>query len=60
MIVQAAFRMSSGKVLTVPREAVLDSGTEKVVYVARDNGVFQQQRIQSGTPSKDRYPVLRA
>ncbi len=45
-------------VLTVPREAVLDSGTEKLVYVVRDNGVFQQQPIQAGTPLKDRYPVL--
>jgi Cu(I)/Ag(I) efflux system membrane fusion protein len=59
MVVQASFRMSSGMVLTVPREAVLDSGKEKVVYVVRDNGVFQQQPIQTGTPSKDRYPVFK-
>ena len=57
MIVQTAFHIALGNVLTVPREAVLDSGTEKVVYVARDNGVFEQQRIQVGTPLKDRYPV---
>ena len=58
MIVQAAFRLSTGSVLTIPRDAVLDSGTEKVVYIARDNGVFQQQRIQTGAPVNDRYPVL--
>jgi RND family efflux transporter MFP subunit len=57
MIVQATFRLSGGNVLTVPRDAVIDSGTEKIVYVARDNGVFEQRRIQAGTPSKDRYPV---
>lgn len=57
MIVQAVFHIALGNVLTVLREAVLDSGTEKVVYVARDNGVFEQQRIQVGTPLKDRYPV---
>jgi hypothetical protein len=57
MVVQTAFRISLGNVLTVPREAVLDSGTEKVVYVAGENGVFEQRRIQTGTALKDRYPV---
>jgi RND family efflux transporter MFP subunit len=57
MIVQAAFHIALGNVLTVPRDAVIDSGTEKVVYVARDSGVFEQQRIQVGTALKDRYPV---
>jgi hypothetical protein len=57
MVVQTAFRISLGNVLTVPREAVLDSGTEKVVYVAGENGVFEQRRIQTGTALKDKYPV---
>jgi RND family efflux transporter MFP subunit len=58
MVVQTAFRISLGNVLTVPREAVLDSGTEKIVYVAGENGVFEQRRIQTGTALKDRYPVI--
>jgi membrane fusion protein, copper/silver efflux system len=57
MIVQAKLHISLGNVLTVPRDAVLDSGTEKIVYVARDNGIFEQQRIQVATPFNDRYPV---
>jgi len=57
MIVQATFHITLGNVVTVPREAVIDSGTEKIVYIARDNGVFEQQRVQVGTPLKDRYPV---
>ena len=57
MVVQTIFRISLGNVLTVPREAVLDSGTEKVVYVAGENGVFEQRRIQTGTATRDRYPV---
>jgi hypothetical protein len=57
MIVQTAFHMSLGSVLTVPRDAVIDSGTEKVVYVAKDNGVFERRRIAVTTPLKDRYPV---
>jgi RND family efflux transporter MFP subunit len=57
MVVQTTFRISLGTVLTVPREAILDSGTEKIVYVARDNGLFEQRRVQVGNPVKDRYPV---
>jgi Cu(I)/Ag(I) efflux system membrane fusion protein len=53
-----SFHLALGSVLTVPRDAVIDTGQEKVVYIARDNGVFQQQRIRTGTPVKDRYPVL--
>ena len=57
MVVQTAFRISLGNLLTVPREAVLDSGIEKIVYVAGANGVFEQRRIEAGSPVKDRYPV---
>jgi len=57
MIVQTMFHISLGSVLTVPREAVIDSGTEKIVYIARDNGVFERQPIQVATPLKNHYPV---
>jgi RND family efflux transporter MFP subunit len=58
MIVQPSFHFALGNLLTVPREAVIDTGEEKVVYIARDNGIFQKRRIQVGTPQKDRYPVV--
>jgi hypothetical protein len=45
-------------VLTVPRDAVIDTGESKVVFVARDNGIFQKQQIRVASPVKDRYPVL--
>jgi RND family efflux transporter MFP subunit len=57
MIVQTVFHISLGSVLTVPRKAVIDSGTEKIVYIARENGVFEQRRIQVATSLNDRYPV---
>jgi membrane fusion protein, copper/silver efflux system len=44
--------------LVVPRSAVLDTGTRKLVYVAKDDGVFEAREIQAGTPSEDVYPVL--
>jgi RND family efflux transporter MFP subunit len=58
MVVQPSFHLALGNVLTVPREAVIDTGQEKVVYLAGDNGVFQKRRIEVGTPLEDRYPVL--
>jgi len=57
MIVQTTLHISLDNVITVPRDAVLDNGTEKLVYVARDNGIYEPRRIQTGAPVKDRYPV---
>jgi nitrogen fixation protein FixH len=57
MVVQCAFHVSLGAALTVPREAVIDTGTEKSVYLARDNGVFEKRRVEVGAPTKERFPV---
>ena len=44
--------------LVVPRSAVLDTGTRKLVYIAKSDGVFEAREIQTGVPSEERYPVL--
>lgn len=44
--------------IVVPRSAVLDTGTRKLVYVAKADGVFEAREIQTGAPSEERYPVL--
>jgi membrane fusion protein, copper/silver efflux system len=44
--------------MVVPRSAVLDTGTRKLVYVAKGDGVFEAREIQTGAPSEERYPVL--
>ena len=44
--------------LVVPRSAVLDTGTRKLVYIAKADGVFEAREIQTGTPSEELYPVL--
>lgn len=44
--------------VVVPRSAVLDTGTRKLVYVAKADGVFEAREIQTGAPSEERYPVL--
>src|SRR5262249_21166878 len=44
--------------VVVPRSAVLDTGTRKMVYVAKAGGLFEAREIQTGMPSEERYPVL--
>jgi hypothetical protein len=41
----------------VPRSAVLDPGTRKIVYVARPNGVFEAREVAVGAASDDLFPV---
>jgi RND family efflux transporter MFP subunit len=43
--------------IVVPRSAVLDTGTRKIVYLARPNGVFEAREVQVGTPTEDLFPV---
>lgn len=59
MYIRAKF-ISPGErdTLVVPRSAVLDTGTRKLVYVAASDGVFEAREIQTGVPSEEWYPVL--
>jgi len=43
--------------IVIPRSAVLDTGTRKIVYLARPNGAFEAREIQVGAPSDDLFPV---
>jgi multidrug efflux pump subunit AcrA (membrane-fusion protein) len=45
-------------VLAVPRTAVLDTGADKFVYVARGGGEFEQRAVQLGDATDGYYPVL--
>jgi len=36
--------------IVVPRSAVLDTGTRKIVYLARPNGLFEAREVQVGAP----------
>ena len=59
MYIRAKF-ISPGErdTVVVPRSAILDTGTRKLVYVATSQGVFEAREIQTGVPSEERYPVL--
>jgi hypothetical protein len=44
--------------IVVPRSAVLDTGTRKIVYLSRPNGVFEAREVQVGAATEDLFPVL--
>jgi membrane fusion protein, copper/silver efflux system len=58
MFVRAVFNERQENALVIPRSAVLDTGTRKLVYVAKQNGVFEAREVQTGTPNNDLFPVL--
>jgi membrane fusion protein, copper/silver efflux system len=45
--------------LTVPQDAVLDSGREQRVFVERSSGVFEPRPVQTGWHSGDRVEIVR-
>jgi RND family efflux transporter MFP subunit len=58
MFVNASFVSTApSQSIVVPRSAVLDTGTRKIVYLARPNGVFEAREVAVGTPSDDLFPV---
>jgi Cu(I)/Ag(I) efflux system membrane fusion protein len=58
MFVRAVFNERQENALVIPRSAVLDTGTRKLVYVAKQNEVFEVREVQTGTPSNDLFPVI--
>jgi RND family efflux transporter MFP subunit len=60
MFVQVALQSPLGAdAVAVPRSAVLDTGKEKVVYVAKENGVFEKRTIEVSAAGDDYYAVTR-
>jgi RND family efflux transporter MFP subunit len=58
MFVNATFvSRAAQSTIVIPRSAVLDTGTRKIVYLARPNGVFEAREVQVGAPSEDLFPV---
>jgi RND family efflux transporter MFP subunit len=58
MFVSASFVSTAPRQsIVVPRSAVLDTGTRKIVYLARPNGVFEAREVAVGIPSDDLFPV---
>ncbi len=48
MFADAQLRVDYGAQILVPQEAVLDSGTDQLVYVVRPGGVFEPRKVTMG------------
>ena len=58
MFADVQLNINYGDKLVVPKEAVLDSGTEQVVFVAHEKGMFEPRRISVGPQMDGRVVVL--
>ena len=45
--------------LVVPQQAVVDTGAKKIVYVQRNEGLFEGVEVELGPRQDDFYPVLK-
>jgi len=58
MYANVEFTIDYGKKLTIAQQAVLDSGTEQVVFVALEGGYFEPRRVTLGRRVGDHFIVL--
>jgi Cu(I)/Ag(I) efflux system membrane fusion protein len=57
MFADVQLNINYGDNLVVTKEAVLDSGTEQIVFVAHEKGMFEPRRITIG-PQMDSLVVV--
>jgi len=58
MFVDVELPVSMPAGLTVPLDALIDSGREQRVFVERSNGVFEPRQVQTGWRSGDRIEIV--
>ncbi len=58
MFADVELAIDYGTQVVVPQEAVLDAGTEQVVFVAHVDGYFEPRKIQAGARVGDQVIVL--
>jgi RND family efflux transporter MFP subunit len=59
MFVDVEFPVTLPSALTVPAEAVLDSGLKKTVFVDRGNGFFEPRQVETGWRLGDRVEITK-
>ena len=57
MFVDVDFPINLGTAVIVPRDAVMDTGVRKIVFVLKDGGTFEPREIQTGIETDDGYEV---
>jgi multidrug efflux pump subunit AcrA (membrane-fusion protein) len=58
MFANVELQIDYGRQLSVPEEAVLDSGSEQMVFVAHEAGYFEPRPVRLGAKVDNRYIVL--
>ena len=58
MVLEVRFAVDGPAALTVPADAVVDSGTRKTVFVDRGRGYFEPRVVQTGRRAGDRVEIL--
>jgi Cu(I)/Ag(I) efflux system membrane fusion protein len=58
MYASVSLAIDYGRQLAVPETAVLDSGTQQIVFIAHENGHFEPRTLQLGAKVDDRFIVL--
>ena len=58
MFVNVDLEVHAPDALSVPAEALLDSGITKIVYVDRGNGAFEPRQVQTGSRSGGRVEIV--
>jgi Cu(I)/Ag(I) efflux system membrane fusion protein len=56
--VNVRIRVPLGRLLAVPKEAVLDTGEHQIVFVVRDAGEFTPRAVTLGREAEDAFEVL--
>jgi Cu(I)/Ag(I) efflux system membrane fusion protein len=58
MFADVQLNIAYGTQTVVPQEAVLDSGSEQIVFVALGDGYFEPRKVQLGPRLEDRVVIL--
>ncbi len=59
MFVDVDLSVPQARQLTVPAEAVLDSGLKKIAFVDRGNGYFEPREVETGQKAGGRIVILK-
>lgn len=57
MFVDVSMELNAARRLTVPADAVLDTGTTQTVFLDRGNGLFEPRRVEIGERIGDRVEI---
>jgi RND family efflux transporter MFP subunit len=59
MFVDVEFPVRMPPAITVPADAVLDSGLKKTVFIDRGNGFFEPRKVETGRYFEDRVEIVK-